>query len=50
MSELEHPNIIELISSSSNKDIIMEYASEGDLFEFARAKQFEDKLARYYMI
>lgn len=41
MSELEHPNIIEVFSSMEDTDIVMEYASEGDLFEFALAKPFE---------
>lgn len=41
MSELEHPNIIEVFPSLNQMDIVMEYASEGDLFEFALAKPFE---------
>ena len=49
LADLDHPNIISMISHSSDT-IIFEYASKGDIFDYALTKPFESELARYYMI
>ncbi|EAS06166.2 protein kinase (macronuclear) [Tetrahymena thermophila SB210] len=49
LCELDHPNIISMVSHTSD-NIAFEFASSGDIFDYALSKPFEPELARYYMI
>ena len=47
LGELSHPNIIKMIASDK-KNVVLEYLSNGELFDVIAIKRMNERVAKFY--